>query len=82
VISDKLIFEQRGSSLEAEEGREESLALCAFRLLEGWKEAARTGHALHPVATVTDFDELWPWLLTGMCYAVTRSVSIELRALT
>lgn len=81
MISNQLPLERRGNSLEAREGREEGPAQRAFRLLDGWKEAARRGHALHPVATVTNFEELWPWLLTGMCHAETRAVAIELRAI-
>lgn len=82
MIGGRLPLGREGSSLWAEEGREESPALRAFALLDGWKEAARAAHAMHQVSTVTDFEELWPWLLAGMCYAVTRSVAIELRALT
>ncbi len=82
MINDKLLLGRSGSVLEAKQGREEGPARRAFDLIDAWKEAARTGHALHMVATVTDFDELWPWLLTGMCHAEMRSVSIKLRALT
>ncbi len=81
MIESRLPLARLGGSLTARRGREEGPAPRAFTLIDGWKEAARAFHSTHRVATAADFEELWPWLLTGMSHAITRAVSIELRAM-
>jgi hypothetical protein len=81
VSAPPVSFELLCRALETADLRHDGPAPEALSLIEGWREAARTGHYLHPVGAVAEFDGLWPWYLTGMLYASTRATALELRAL-
>ena len=57
----------------------DQVATAFFVLLDRWKAAVRHSFALHPVSTVTSFDDRWPWLLTSLLIAETRAAVHELR---
>lgn len=74
-------FELLCRAFEAVDRQHDGPAPAAFKILNGWEEAARRGHEAHPVGTVAEFEEQWPWYLTGMLYASTGATAREMRAL-
>jgi hypothetical protein len=75
VSAAQVSFELLCRAFEAVDSQHDGPAPAALKIFSEWKGAARRGHEAHPVGTVAEFEELWPWYLTGMLYASTGATA-------